>query len=168
MGEEFLAAPPAAAYRWDQAFGPPDFRTFRVVALYERFGKLAVVPSSKEGLLPPIEPLMDATAGTSVVGRSNLALALLTRDPWEASWSIVDAKQVDASDVLAHMVTWADLRRELLGLPSPAAHEIAAFERVLTSLGHRTEREDSLGRANLRRAVAQTVKRFAAWTRGLV
>jgi hypothetical protein len=168
MADEFLAAPAAVSYRWDSAFGPPDFRTFRVAALHETPGDWAIVPSSGARLSQPVlASCVNATTfGAARV--SGLALAMLCRDPWEARWSLADFEPVDANTVLAHMITWADHRRELLGLPSPTAQEVAAFQSILSSIGYATARPDSLERANLRRSVAPNARRLGAWTRGIV
>lgn len=167
MADEFLAAPPAVAYRWDTAFGPPDFRAFRVVALYQVSGQWALLPSSKERLARPVVASATATTTSALAGVSDLALALLVRDPWESPWSIADAKPIDGIDALAHMITWADLRRELLEESSPTTQELRTFETVLSSIGYRTARDDGLSLANLHRAVSPTAKPIAAWARGV-
>lgn len=166
MGDEFLAAPAAVNYRWDSAFGPPDFRTVRVAAVYEAAGERAIVPSDEQRLSRPvIVSRINASIANAQV--SELALAMLVRSPWETEWSVVDAEPIDANGVFAHMITWADYRRELLGLPSPTAQEVVSFQRILSSIGYSTDREDALVRANLRRVVAPRVKQLAAWMRGI-
>ena len=167
MAEEFLAAPPAVSYRWDRLFGPSDFRTFRVAALYEMSGEWAVVPCREEHLSRPLIALWPSanTAGDARV--SGLALATLVRGPWEDGWTVADAQRVDSDGVLAHMITWADHRRELLGLPSPTSPELSALQRILSSIGYATRREGGLERANLIRTISPAAKPLAAWTRGL-
>lgn len=167
MAEEFFATPPAVSFRWDRAFGPPDFRTFRVVALYKTPDEWAVVPSNEERLARPVIPSWPNPSSSGNRGVSDLALAMLVRDPWDSTWSVAKAEPVDANGVLAHMITWADHRRELLGLPSPAAQEVASFQRILSSIGHSTAHQDGLDRANLLRTVAPKAKQLAAWMRGV-
>lgn len=167
VADDFLATPPAVSYRWDRSFGPPDFRTLRISAVFQGSDGWAVVPSDKDRLAQPV--LIDKRASMQPADPrvSALALALLIRDPWENRWTVADSKHVDANSVLAHLITWADHRRELLGLPSPDAQEVIALQRVLSSIGHSTNRDDALAQANLQRGVAPALRHFAAWTRGL-
>ncbi len=167
VADDFLAAPAAVNYRWDRSFGPPDFRTLRISAVFRVSDGWAVVPSHQDRLAQPV--VIDESVSISPVDPhvSTFALALLIRDPWEGRWSVADTKPVDANCVLAHLITWADHRRELLGLPSPDAQEVTALQRVLSSIGHSTNRDDALAQANLQRGVAPALRHFAAWTRGL-
>lgn len=167
VADDFLVSPPAVSYRWDRFFGPPDFRTLRVSAVFRGSGRWALVPGKQDRLAQPI--VIDERVSIPQVDRhvSALALATLIRDPWENRWSIVDTKPIDANGVLAHLITWADHRRELLGLSSPDAQEVTALQRILSSIGHSTSRDDALAQANLHREVAPVLRQFAAWTRGL-
>jgi hypothetical protein len=167
VADEFLAAPAALSYRWDTFFGPPDFRAFRVAALCRLSDKRSVVPNNEERLARPV---VIPRSGAGLVGDTRappLALGMLVRDPWDTCWTVVDEKPIDANGVLAHMITWADHRRELLDLSPPPFQEVAAFQRILSRMGHSTCRDDALAKANLRREVAPATRQLAAWARGL-
>jgi hypothetical protein len=167
VADDFLATPPAVSYRWDRSFGPPDFRTLRISAVFRVSGAWTIVPSRQDRLAQPV--VIDERVSIPPVDPqdSALALAMLIRDPWEDRWAVANTKPVDANGVLAHLITWADHRRELLGLPSPNAQEVTDLQRVLSSIGHSTSRDDALAQANLHREVAPVLRQFAAWTRGL-
>lgn len=167
MADELLADPPAVAYRWDSAFGPPDLRAFRVVPLYRRVDGWAAISSTEDRLARAVSISTDAGAAMAELDEAELLLGLVVRDPWDSRWSLADATAVGADRVLGHMISWADLTRELLGHPSPAPSEVLAFERTLSAIGHAAERERGFAEANLRRAVPATVKQLAAWSRGL-
>jgi hypothetical protein len=167
VADDFLATPPAVSYRWDRSFGPPDFRTLRVSAIFRVSDGWAVVPGRQGRLAQPVVIGESVSTLPLDLQGSVLALAVLIRDPWESRWAVANAKPADANGVLAHLVTWADHRHELLGLPSPGAQEVTTLQRVLSSIGHPTSRDHALAQANLRREVAPALRRFAAWTRGL-
>lgn len=167
VAEDFLATPPAVSYRWDRSFGPPDFRTIRIGAVFQVLDGWAVVPSHQERLAQPV--LIDHSS-SMLAPRSRdspFALVLMIRDPWDNRWTVAATRHVDANGVLAHLITWADHKRELLSLPPPDAQEIVALQRVLSSIGHPANRDDAFVQANLHRQVAPTLGSFAAWTRGL-
>jgi hypothetical protein len=168
VAEEFLSAPTAVEYRWDTAHGPLDLRTFRVTVLHAASGEWMILPGEDDRLSRALRvaPAPDRT--TCVHSESRLALAMLARDPWVDKWSIVAAEPIDADGALGHLLTWADHRRELLGLPSPAASEVTEMQRMLASLGFMSTRDGGIAAANVVRAVLPTVRSFAAWTRGLV
>jgi hypothetical protein len=167
VADDFLAAPAAVSYRWDRSFGPPDFRTFRISAVLRVSSGWAVIPSHQDRLAQPV--VIDESISIPRVDPhvSALALALLIRDPWEGRWTVADTKPVDANGVLAHLITWADHRRELLGLSSPDAQEVTALQCVLSSIGRSTSRDEAFSQANLHREVAPVLRRFAAWARRL-
>lgn len=162
--EEFLSGPPAASYRWDDAFGPFDFRAFRVVAAHQSAEGWTVVPGADPGLAYRAQlahvPGSDGPTG-------DLALALVVRTPWDGQWSIAALQPVDANRVLAHLITWADHRRELVGAPPPSAAEVSQMQHLLAELGHPTDRVEGMDRAILARRIAPDVRPFAAWARGL-
>lgn len=167
MAEEFLAPPAAASYRWDQEFGPADFRAVRIAALYGAAENWCVIPYMDTQLATPL--VVSWAAGTAAPESepTGLALALLTRTPWENRWIVADAKLVDPTDALAHMITWLDHRHELAGLPAPTAADVGALQRTMAAIGYSTVRAEALRRANLARSVAPAAKPLAAWIRGL-
>jgi hypothetical protein len=167
VADDFLAAPAAVSYRWDRSFGPPDFRTIRISAVIRVSGVWTIVPSHQDRLIQPI--VIDGRVSNPPVEPQDtaLALAMLIRDPWEDRWTVANTEPIDANGVLAHLITWADHRRELRGLPSPHAQEVTELQRVLSAMGHSTSRDDALARANLHREVVTVLRQFAAWVRGL-
>lgn len=167
MADEFLSDPPAVAYRWDIAFGPGDFRVFRVVVLYRSAHGWAVVPSTEDRLSRTVSVSVSARLPAGDLDEARLLLGLVARDPWDSRWSLVEATAVGPDQALGHMISWADLTRELLGQGSPAPAEILAFERTLSAIGHTATRAHGLAEANLSRAIPAAVKPLAAWSRGL-
>jgi hypothetical protein len=166
VADEFLAAPPAISYRWDRFFGPADFRTFRVVPLMQGAEEWVIVPSRKDLLNHSIDVSRHCVAPDALKPASDLIIAMLARDPWDPRWRIVVSEPTDANGVLAHLITCADYRRELLGLASPGVDEVGALQLLLSNLGLATSRDEGLVRANLRRTVASAVSPLARWARG--
>jgi hypothetical protein len=166
-GDDFLSAPPAATYRWDTAHGPPDFRTFRVAALYKDADSWTLVPRDSERATTP---MVVADAGSGVLSQlapASLALAMLVRTPWESAWVPTVAKRADPETILAHLITWADHRRELELAPPPEYRELAQLRRALLALGHVADEDVAFSRANLRRRVAPSVQPLVRWIRGI-
>jgi hypothetical protein len=166
VAEEFLAAPPAVEYRWDTAHGSLDLRAFRVTVLHAASGEWMILPGEDERISQAFRVASAPDRIPRVDGEPILALAMLARDPWVDEWSIVAHEPIDADVALGHLLTWADHRRELLGLPSPPASEVTEMQRILASLGFMSTREGGIAAANLVRTVLPTVRRLAAWTRG--
>jgi hypothetical protein len=165
VADDFLSAPSAVTYRWDSFFGPPDFRVFRVVSLFRSSGEWLIVPRSETGLT---RPTAVSWPNPQVAGPGReLALAMIVRDPWEGRWKVADAARTDRDGVLAHLITCADHRRELLGLGPPPSAEVAALRSILSRLGHTASTDEAFAQANLRREVAPLVRPLAAWTRGV-
>lgn len=165
VADEFLSAPSAVNYRWDSFFGPPDFRVFRVVCLFRGSGEWLIVPGSETGLA---RSTAVSWPDPPVVGPGHkLALAMIVRDPWDGAWKVADAEGTDGDGVLAHLITCADHRRELLGLGPPPSAEVAALRSVLSRIGHSASTDDAFAKADLTRQVAPIVKQLAAWSRGV-
>jgi hypothetical protein len=164
VADEFLSQPSAVNYRWDSFFGPPDFRVLRVVALFHGSTEWLIVPRSENGLASPSGvSWLDPPAAP----RRELALALIVRDPWDDRWKVADALRSNPDGVLAHLITCADYRRELLGLGPPPSVEMASLRCVLSQIGHSASTDGAFAHANLRREVAPIVKSLAAWARGV-
>jgi hypothetical protein len=165
VADEFLAAPSAVNYRWDSFFGAPDFRVFRVVSLFRRSDEWLIVPGSEKGLARPIAV---SWPDARLAGpECELALAMIARNPWDGCWKVADAAPTDPGGVLAHLITWADHRRELLGLTAPPSSEVAALRSVLSRIGHSAPTDEAFAQTNLARVVAPLAKPLAAWARGL-
>lgn len=167
VGEEFYGPPIAASYRWDNAFGPPAFRTFRTVVL-RRVGEHWGVVSGLHGKLVALPGLGWTTqqAG-SLDPDAQMCSALVWRDPWNATWSVASAEEVSPDDALSHMVTWADYKRELLDQPSPPATEIGALRSSLAEVGINANIDAAVSTANLTRHVGRVARPLAGWLRGL-
>jgi len=165
VADEFLSAPSAVTYRWDSFFGSPDFRVFRVVSLFRSSSEWLIVPGSEHGLTRPTT-VSWPNPPVAAPGRE-LALAMIVRDPWDARWKVADAARTDSDGVLAHLVTWADHRRELLGLGPPPSTEVATLRSILSRVGDTASTDNAFAQANLRREVVPLVRPLAAWTRGV-
>jgi hypothetical protein len=165
VADDFLSEPSAVAYRWDSFFGPPDFRVFRVVCLFRSSAAWHIVPRGENGL--GSVSAVSWRHPPSAKASHELALALIVRDPWDGQWNVADAVPTDSNGVLAHLITCADHRRELLGLGPPPAAEVASLRSILSRMGQSTSADDAFAQANLRREVAPLVKPLAAWTRGV-
>ena len=75
VAEEFLAPPPPASYRWDQDFGPADFRALRIAALYEASANWSIIPCGDAQLATPVVVSWPAEAPVGEEKPSGLALA---------------------------------------------------------------------------------------------
>jgi hypothetical protein len=165
VADEFLATPSAVNYRWDSFYGVPDFRVFRVVPLFLRSNEWLIVPGSEKGLARPIA--VSWPDARLVEPECALAMVMIARTPWDGCWKVVDAAPTDASGVLAHLIAWADHRRELLGLAAPPGSEVAALRSILSRIGYSAPTDEAFAQANLARMVAPLAKPLAAWARGL-
>ena len=167
VGEEFLASPTAITYRWDTAYGPPDFRTFRVTVLNRRGERWSILPAIDDVGSGAVALSWASRDDHAAAHQERFVLGFLVREPWSDIWTVVKQRPADAGAILGHLITWADHRRELLGMSSPTAAEIGAMQRQLSNRGIATSLEEGMRRANLRRSVAPSVMPLASWTRGL-
>lgn len=165
-GVEFLGPPTATAYRWDRSAGAPDLRTFRVVAIHRSSRSWDVIPVDPVRE-QSIQVLLDGENVESAVQGRELALALISRTPWDEAWTATRAVACDPDGILGHLISWADHRRELESLPPPDAGEVARLRAALASLGVSVDSERAVRRANLTRTIAPEVLPLAAWVRGI-
>lgn len=168
VGEEFQAQPAAASYRWDSSLAYPEFRTFRSVILRRDGDEWGAVPAMGRELvtvagLAAFREQIDR----SVDPQATLCAALVWRDPWSDRWSVASAVDASPDQAFAHLVVWADYKRELLGEPPMAASEAATMAASLAALGVRAEVLQAIDRASLVRQVSARARPLAAWLRGL-
>jgi hypothetical protein len=168
VGEEFHAPPTAASYRWESSLGFSEFRTFRSVILRRVADGWGVVPATGRELVTAVGLAASRERLDSSVGPlATLCAALVWRDPWNESWSVAAAVEVGPDHALAHLVAWADYKRELLGDPPSAAAEAHTMSQSLIALGVRADVPSSIEQANLVRQVLPRAQPVAAWLRGL-
>jgi len=168
VGEEFQAPPAAVSYRWESSLAFPEFRTFRSVILRRDGDDWGAVPAmGKELVTVAGLAACREQMSRSLDPQATLCSALVWRDPWSDRWSIASVVDATPDEALAHLVAWADYKRELLCDPPMAAAEAASMAGSLVALGVRAEVPKALERANLVRQVSARARPVAAWMRGL-
>jgi len=161
VADDLLRPPHALEYVPDYRMGPPGIKYFRCVFVVNDEKGWQVLPGLTEprrlevaGVLPKVRRNLKGV---------DLAALLIYREPWSSGWTIVDAAIVDANDVLAHTITWADFQRELDG--SEIDETIVAG--IRQSLRVSGLRPTESAEPNLTRSLLPVARDVVRWVRGL-
>ena len=161
VADDLKRPPHALEYVRDHRRHQSGVKFFRSICARRRGDVWEVLPGLGE-----IDTLHLADSASSVkVVRSEAALAmhLVYREPWSDAWTIAESKEVTADMALAHAITWADVQREVRGLPADP-EIVSGIRSALHSAGVRAK---GIGEPNLTRCILPAACDLLRQVRGI-
>lgn len=130
--DDFGRPPHALEYVLDFEFGEPGLKSFRSICGVPRKGGWLVLPGFSTGRIfdivfdPPADP-----------ESKQLYQLLVYREPWAATWHVVESRLIDDEGAFAHSLAWAQFRAALLE-DRLSAPQVATMSDSLRAAGIRS------------------------------
>ena len=161
VADDLKRPPHALEYIRDHRRHQSGVKFFRSICARRTADVWEVLPAL--GGIDTIHLADRATSANVARSEGALAMHLIYREPWSDAWNIVESKDITADMALAHAITWADVQREMRGLPMDP-EIVSGIRSALHSAGVRAK---SIGEPNLTRCILPAASDLLRQVRGM-